>query len=589
MNMKISTKLLLAILGLLVLGACKKYDFDNTANGESITDFTLVAPATNTNLVLNAATPDDKVVISWNAAKPGVSSPVKYTWIAAPKTGSLDNPVLSIPSDNNGASPRLTLTQKQLDDALKNAGIAASAKTDLVWAVVADNGQNAKIRSTNSFNISITRFGDGVTPFEIYGPLSSSTNLEINPTSTTDFITFKWQKATPANAANPVKYRVNFIQENGSFNSPLFSIASGNNGADTSLQLSWKRISDSLDKKGITDLSQVAKLKWNVTATSGNFSLSSKYDNLLYILRKVSFYLVGSFTGWDINTPMEMVVDKKPDRYSKVFYAYVKLNAGDEFKFAKTKGDWGSAYGVTGGSGGVYTTGVNQGGNFQITSSGIYRLTIDVGNNKAYVQQKQVGVVGNMQGWNPGAPIYGRYLAPNKFLIVTPSNGTDEFKLHDGPVWDNSTPDKARWWGIGSTPGLLDVDGNGGNLTANTAPRTRVIWDGTDPQQVKYELMPADQMRIVGDGIDMPGVNQWDPPTSPQMTYIGNGKWQLTLKLFGNKEFKFLSGNAWGAFDYEDAGGGKIKYDGGPNFKTPATGGTYTVTLDEHNGTYTIL
>ncbi|HEX2684843.1 MAG TPA: SusE domain-containing protein, partial [Ferruginibacter sp.] len=581
-----------AMLGLMLLAACKKYEFDNTVGGESISDFTLTAPATNTNLVLNAATPNDKVTITWNAAKPGVGSAVKYTWIAAPKTGSLDNPAVSIISDNNGASTTLTVTQKQLDDALKNAGIAAGAKTDLVWAVVAENSNNGKVRSTNTFNISVTRFGDGVTPFEIYGPLSSTNNVEINPTSTSDFILFKWQKATPANSANPVKYQLNFASENGSLSQPLFTINSGNNGTDTSLSVSWKQISDSLDKHGITDLSQVAKLKWNVRASSGSFSMFSKYENLIYILRKVSFYLVGSFTGWDINNPMEMVVDKRPDRYSKVFYSYVKLSAGDEFKFAKSKGDWNSAYGNTGGSGGIYTTGVNQGGNFQIAASGIYRLTIDLTNAaapKAYIQQKQVGVVGNMQGWDPSAPIYGGYYGPNKFLIIANSNGTDEFKLHDGPVWDNSTADKARWWGIGSQPGLLDVDGNGANLKASTTPRTRVIWDGTDPQQLKYELSPADQMRIVGDAIDVAGVNQWDPGTSPQMTYIGNGKWQLTLKLFGNKEFKFLSGNAWGALDYEDAGGGKIKWDGGPNFKTPATGGTYTVTLDEHTGTYTIL
>src|SRR5215213_9463429 len=329
MNMKISTKLLIAMLGLLVLAACKKYEFDNATGGESIADFTLVSPATKTNLVLNAATPDEKVVITWNQAKPGVSSPVKYTWIAAPRTGSLDAPIVSIPSDNNGANPQLTVTHKQLDDALKNAGIAAAAKADLIWGVMAENTQSGKTRSTNSFEISITRFGDGVTPFAIYGPLSSSSNLEINPTSTNDFIVFKWQKATPANTANPVKYQVNFATENGSVTSPLFSIASGNNGTDTSLSISWKQISDSLDKHGITDLSQAAKLKWNVRATSGNFTLFSKYENLIYILRKVSFYLVGSFTGWDINNPMAMVVDKKPDRYAKVYYAYVKLNAGD--------------------------------------------------------------------------------------------------------------------------------------------------------------------------------------------------------------------------------------------------------------------
>jgi hypothetical protein len=31
-----------------------------------------------------------------------------------------------------------------------------------------------------------------------------------------------------------------------------------------------------------------------------------------------------------------------------------------------------------------------------------------------------------------------------------------------------------------------------------------------------------------------------------------------------------------------------IKYDGDKNFKTPAAGGTYTITLDEHAQTVTI-
>src|SRR6185503_16053352 len=166
-------------------------------------------------------------------SKPGVNNVVTYTWIAALKTGSLDNPVISIVSDNSGVSPQLTVTQKQLDDALKAAGIANAAKADLQWSVVASNGTGTKTRAQNTFNLSITRFGDGVTPFSIYGPLSSSTNLEINPTSTSDFVVFKWQKATPAVVANAVKYQVNFILETGLFTTPLFTVTPGNNGTDT--------------------------------------------------------------------------------------------------------------------------------------------------------------------------------------------------------------------------------------------------------------------------------------------------------------------------------------------------------------------
>ena len=115
----------------------------------------------------------------------------------------------------------------------------------------------------------------------------------------------------------------------------------------------------------------------------------------------------------------------------------------------------------------------------------------------------------------------------------------------------------------------------------------RAIWDGSNTTDLQYSLTPASQMRVVGNGMNIPGVNDWDPPTSPQMTYSGNGVWTATLALKPG-EIKFLSGNAWGAFDYEFAGPGKIQWNGGPNFNTPTVAGTYTITLNEHTGSYSI-
>ena len=72
--------------------------------------------------------------------------------------------------------------------------------------------------------------------------------------------------------------------------------------------------------------------------------------------------------------------------------------------------------------------------------------------------------------------------------------------------------------------------------------------------------------------------------------------WTITVALAANKEIKFLAGNDWGAFDYEDNSGQsqavnvdkKIKWEGGNNFKTPATAGTYTITLNENTQTVRI-
>jgi uncharacterized protein YndB with AHSA1/START domain len=103
--------LIVCFLAGLFLTACKKYSFDNTITGETISEFSLIAPAANTTIALNAATPNEKIVISWTAAKPGVNTAVKYKWVATTKgTANFEavNRVLEIPSNHGGADTRLT-------------------------------------------------------------------------------------------------------------------------------------------------------------------------------------------------------------------------------------------------------------------------------------------------------------------------------------------------------------------------------------------------------------------------------------------------------------------------------------------------
>jgi len=584
-------KLILILSSAVVLlNACKKTDFaDNTPTGEGLVDFTLITPVSGNKLALNAATPDAPVSFSWNVARPGLITNPTYTIVAAVRTGGdLNTPLISFDA---GTVTSLVLTHKQLDDALKAKSIADGVTTDLIWSVKASNG-SVTILSSSVFQITITRMKDGASPFVLLGPVSTTAPMEINPTSITDQIKFNWTKSKPATGGPVVTYKVLFTKNN-DFTAPLFSIASNNNGIDSLLTVTTKQFSDSIAAHGYSDLSLQADLKWTVIATSGTWKQQANYINAISILRQVKFFIVGNITGWDINNPWEIIADKKLDRYGKVFYTYLKLSAGDEFKFFKTRGDWGSGYGNNGVSGAGYSTGYNLGGNFQIAANGIYRLTIDLENNIAYIQQKQVGIVGAMQGWNPAAPTNGGYLGRDKFMIITAASASDEFKLHDGSAgspWTFGVKDD-RWWGDAGG-GKLDYDGNGPNLVAGST-RVRAIWIGTDPQQIKYDKSPATEMRVVGDGIT--GGPVWDPGASPQMTYIGNGLWTITLNLTAGKEIKFLSGNDWGAFDYEDNSGGStatgtprsIKWDGGNNFKTPTVTGSYTITLNEYSQTVT--
>ena len=189
--------------------------------------------------------------------------------------------------------------------------------------------------------------------------------------------------------------------------------------------------------------------------------------------------------------------------------------------------------------------------------------------------------------------------APANNLFVGITNLTvSEWKMIDNSSWNDGSNSvgETRSYGTSSPPGsTLQV--NGGNMAAfSPAGRYRVIWDGRDVNNIKYELSPATEMRVVGNGIDVPGVGEWNPPSSPQMTYSGNGVWTITLALKADKEIKFLAGNDWGAFDYEDNSNGNqtvgtsmpIKWEGGSNFKTPLAAGTYTITLNEHTQRVTI-
>ena len=591
----------MAFAAALITG-CKKTDFDETINGEALGSFRLTSPATATNLVLNSATPSATVNITWTAAKAGVSKAPTYTWVAALKTGgSLESPALSIPANNSGAATTLTLTQKQIDDALAAKSIAVGAKTDFIWSVVADNG-STKVQSQDVFTISITRMQDGATPFILLGPESSVTTKEINPSSTTDVFKFNWTRSTPTSSSKPITYKVWFYKDDATM-APLFSVSSNNNGADSLLTINYKSFSDSLTKYGYTNLSDVAKLKWSVTATSGTWSIQSNYTNQLYVLREVKVFIVGSATpgGWDIAKSTQLIPD---NRFSGLYISYIYLTAGNEFKFVNGQVwppavgavDWGQDPAAAAG-----TLTANNESNIPVTTTGMYRVTVDLTNNKFYVQtgsMGSLGLVGQFQSWSPPGIKMASFNG-NRLITITNMSTNDGFKFHDGSDWTNGTITGSRWFGLDAADGnKLKIDlGSYSDIkwTGNNGP-VRVIFDGADVKNLTYSLTPASEMRVVGDGINQAGVNDWDPPTSPQMTYTGNGKWTISITLKANKDIKFLAGNAWGAFDYEDNSGQSnttgtprsIKWDGSNNFKTPATAGTYTITLDEYAQTVTI-
>ncbi|MGG9962067.1 SusE domain-containing protein [Ferruginibacter sp. SUN106] len=321
----------------------------------------------------------------------------------------------------------------------------------------------------------------------------------------------------------------------------------------------------------------------------------------------VRMYLPGSYqasTGngndWDPPTAPELIRDLRAGVFNDMYYIYIYLPAGAQFKVSEGR-SWNIAYG-TGAAPGSITS--NNGGNFSVTNAGFYRITVNRTTLKYDIREGRMGFVGGATavGWNPPGvfPTYAMGTAATNLFVginTFPSNGG--WKLIDNNAWDNGSKavDETRSYGTPNGDGsTLEVNGaNFADITTSPV-RNRVIWDGRDVNNVKYFMSPAAEMRVVGDGINQAGVNDWDPPTSPQMTYTGNGVWTISITLKANKDIKFVAGNAWGAFDYEDNSGQsqavgtnkKIKWEGGDNFKTPATAGTYTITLNENTQTMRI-
>jgi starch-binding outer membrane protein SusE/F len=582
---------------LLALAGCRKYDLaGEQATGEGIGEFALKTPLNNTNLVLNAGTPNAPLVIEWNAAKPGVKTLPSYRWIAALRSGSLDQPIIEIASDQNGTLPKLTLTQKALDDILKSRGIPDAAKVDLKWTVTADNG-STRVRATDSSNISVTRFGDGATPFQLLAPAPSLTPIAIDPGSTTQFLNFNWTKSNEVAGRPAIRYRVLFaerkVDASGNelpvdWSKPLFSMASNNGGVDTFARFNYNAINDSLSKYGFTSLSAPTELKWTVVATSGTWSQQADFINNISILREVRLFMAGSFQSsqgfgndWTPGTGPELIRDTRQGLANNMYYTYIYLPANTEFKITQGR-SWDVNYGDAGNG----NISADNAANFKVAAAGVYRVSINRTTGKFHIMPGRMGFVGEAVtgvDWNPSAVFPTaemKYMGRNKFLGVYTFKAGG-WKMIDNDQWNNGSNavDETRSYGSGGPSGS-SLNVNGDNMPNITNPGTyRVIWDGSDVNNIKYRMFSG--LRVVG------AFQGWNPATAPAMTYEGNGVWKITIALTPG-EFKFVSAEGWD-FNYGGSGGmsGTIS-EGGGNINI-STAGTYTITVDEYMQTYSII
>jgi hypothetical protein len=587
--MKNSLKLLSLgwVLVLTVLACTKVADLPFYDRGKAVT-----LSASFTTVVSTQADSNRNVIsFSWTNPQHGTDS-ANYKF------------VLSIDSAGRSFAREVTktvmgarstaLTGRELNNILLNYGFAVGRPHTLEVKVTSSYGNNNEKLESNVVRVTVSPFDDPAVLTTQNTTLSPTLAVSNNPGNT-----FTWTRSFPGYTGN-ITYTLQYDSAGKNFATPRDFPVGVNllNVTLTNFEMNETALNDGVAGGTTGRIEYRVRAVTAQGAVSFSNAVSVTINTYVPILR---FYMPGGYqsaTGngnnWDPGTAPELIRDVRPEAMNKLYYMYIFLPANSEFKVTQGRA-WDINYG---GSNGVLQ---QNGANFSVSAAGVYRISIDRANMRFDIREGRMGFVGGATGanWNPGASFPNFALGhPERNLFVGLTNlaNAGGWKLIDNNNWNNGdiTATNARSYGAtGGSGSTMEV--NGANMPdVTTTGRYRVIWDGRDVNNIKYEISPATEMRVVGDGIT--GVSAWNPGASPQMNYVGAGVWTISIALEANKDIKFLAGNAWGAFDYEDASGGsqsvgtprRIRWEGGNNFKTPATARTYTITLNENLQTVTI-
>ena len=594
--MKNTLKFISALLALVVVfSACNKAD--NLTKVDALPVYQLgtspvLSSSTATVALMLADTVRPVINFSWTNPKySNDSASTKYIL-------EIDSTGKNFAKENTKTVIGLlstSLSGRDLNGILLNLGFRLGVAQTIDVRLISSYNNNNERYMSNVLKITVTPVAD---PSILISANSSVTCTLANAALPSN--TFSW---TPSFSGYPaaVTYTLQYDSAGKNFVAPI-DIAVGASILTKGLtqgEMNVTSINSGIPAGGLGKVEYRIKAVTAWGATTYSNVVNVTIQSYIPILR---VYLPGGYqaaTGnggdWDPGSAPELIRDLRGPVFNSLYYIYIYIPAGSEFKVTVGR-SWAVNYG---GSGGVLSSG---GANFSVASAGFYRISVNITNMTYNITTGRMGFVGGATGagWNPPNvfPTYAMGNAATNLFVGLSNFTSGGWKMIDNNAWNNGSNavDETRSYGTpNGDGGTLETNGNNFNDYAS-AGRYRVIWDGRDVNNVKYWTSPGTEMRVVGDGINQAGVNDWDPGSSPQMTYSGNGVWTISITLKANKDIKFLAGNAWGAFDYEDNSGQSqatgvakgIKWEGGNNFKTPTAAGTYTITLNENLQTVTI-
>ncbi|MBK6267276.1 SusE domain-containing protein [Marivirga sp. S37H4] len=367
----------------LILSGCEQEEFTGTGL-EALADFQLVTGSETVEL--RSIYPENELIIEWSEAESGLESEVLYTWLAYDDNSSVEEPLVAIPSNNEGRENSLTVTFEALDNTLEGLGLATGETVTLNWTVLADNGDIVKVADPNA--ITLTRFKDEIAPFGLISvPNETSVDLQIDNPGAEILIT--WD-STYSGFGNTVSYTWEAIKPDGDFSEPFLSLPSDNEGLDNSLTLTHQTVDQILETEGLAE-GETLTLQWQVVASSGSLSQGSDDVFTISFKRFTSVqakYLVGAATpgGWGWDNPTEIVEVEEG-----LFQGTLVFN-NEAFRVFDVRDDWGSGTNFPGFLDQGYTiddrfeNAADGDQNFRfVGEAGEYTFTLDTNNKLIYI------------------------------------------------------------------------------------------------------------------------------------------------------------------------------------------------------------
>ena len=602
--MKNILKIFLAALSIIVVfAACNK--IDNLYKLDPLPLYEKgMSPVLSASVatVAPAVADSSKPVITFSWTNPKYSNDsvsTKYIVEIDTTGGNFTKAIQTITLGKLSSSP----TARELNAILINLGFKVGVAQTIDVRVLSSYGNNNERYASNTVKVTVTPFAD---PAVFSASATSITTSLVNAAN--KVIDFSWTRPFPGYTGG-VTYVAQYDSAGKSFATPLeigLDPLTPNSKSYTQAEMNATALN--LGVVGGT----IGKIAYRIKTTTATGVVT--FSNIVLVTIQTyfpvrRFYLPGGYQSitnngddWTPENAPEFIRDLRPGLLNDMYYMYIFIPSGNGFKITQGR-SWNINFGssVDGSMIGDLKAG---GGDLSVPTSGFYRISINAATLKYEIREGRMGFVGGATGagWNPPNvfPTYALGAAATNLFVGITKLKNDGWKLIDNNSWNNggSNPDPNDTRSFGTPDGngsTLDVNGRdfGGIAGAPVdGVQTRIIWDGRDVNNVKYFKSPATEMRVVGNG--MAAFPEWNPGGSPQMNYQGNGVWTITLALVSGKAIKFLSGNDWGAFDYEDngstgvAGERKIKWENGDDFKTPATSGTYTITLNENKQTVKI-